>query len=207
METDKRPFIKKPHFFKPETKFKINESKIHYTDLLTYTALRSFLNSSTRDCYPSLETIAKRAGVCKSFVIDSIYRLESAEYISVWRSREIKVVNKYYFKDPVNFDRIPYEFFFYEDLTLNEKSILLALRELTDINLFHIEGSIKDIAATLCMSYKMLHKQLTSLIAKGYVRQLGKAKYSLEKVRWLFMDGKPREPVKKEQERFMFFLS
>jgi len=203
-----RPFIKKPHFYKPLTKFKINNSKIHYTDLLTYTALRSYRNEGSRKCFPSLETLAKRMNVCKTFVIESIRRLENAKFISVWRSPEMKVVNHYYFMEPTYFDRIPYEFLYIKDLTLHEKSMLLALREMTDVmSPFDIYGTIKELAFTLCMTYKTLHKQLTSLIAKGYIKQLGKAHYRFGKIQWLYMDGLPREKVKSDPEPSVFVLT
>lgn len=207
MSTPSRPFIQKPHFYKPELLFKINNHQIHYTDVLIYVSLRSFYNSSNFDCFPALETIAERAGVCKKFVIKAIKRLEKAQYISVYRSKKIKVVNKYFFRESFNYDRIPYDIFDCDDLTLYEKSMLLALRELTDVSTpVYFEGRMKDIASTLRMSYRTLDKQLKSLIAKGYVKRNSTRRFEFAKIKWMYNDFKGIKTQCNAQEKYEFTI-
>jgi DNA-binding MarR family transcriptional regulator len=184
-------YIIKPHFFKPETKIKINENKIHYTDLLTYTSLKSYLNSTNYRCDPAFQTIADRAGVSKDFVSSSIIRLEEAGYIRVSRAGKTRIKNRYSFQRFDNFDRIPYGFFDCADLNLYGKSMLLALREMSDtVAPRDIFGSIKELAQILEVSYRTLDCQLRTLISKGYIKQKAKNQFQLDRVNWLINDNK-----------------
>lgn len=201
MQTISTAFIAKPHFFKEQTKFKINDSKIEYTDVLTYVALRSFNNVQFNSCFPSLETIATRAGISKKFVSKSIERLEAAEFISVFRSGKLRVGNRYTFRKFRNFDKIPYDIFSYSELSLYEKSMLLCLREvgLTPVD---IEGTIKELADIIGITYKTLYCQLNSLIQKGYVKRRSSNWHSLLKVNWNY-----KEDFGKVVQPYQFILS
>jgi len=185
LEIINRAFIAKPHFFKPETQFKINNSKIEYTDVLTYVALRSFHNVKSNSCFPALQTIAKKAGISKKFVTKSIERLESAEFINVMRSGKLRIGNRYAFRKFQHFDRIPIDIFKCNDLSLYEKSMLLCLREL-GITPVDINCSKVELADKLNITYKTLYCQLTSLISKGYVQKDGSNWYRLNKIDWHF---------------------
>lgn len=187
MQTITKAFIAKPHFFKEETKFKINDSKIEYTDVLTYVALRSFNNVKYNSCFPALQTIAEKAGISKKFVSKSIERLEAAEFINVFRSGKLRIGNRYMFRKFQYFDKIPYDLFSCNDLSLYEKSMLLCLREVghTPVDL---QGTISELANMLGVTYKTLYCQLNSLIQKGYIKRESSNWHRLLKVDWNFKE-------------------
>lgn len=200
MQTITKAFIAKPHFFKEETKLKINDSKIEYTDVLTYVALRSFNNVKANSCFPALQTIGEKAGISKKFVSKSIERLEAAEYISVFRSGKLRIGNRYSFRKFRYFDMIPTDIFSCNDLSLYEKSMLLGLREIghTPVDL---KGTINELASMLGITYKTLYCQLNSLIQKGYIKRKSSNWHRLLKVDWNF-----EEKVNRDVNSNSFFV-
>lgn len=200
MQTITKAFIAKPHFFKEETKFKINNSKIEYTDVLTYVALRSFNNVQYDSCFPSQQTISERAGISKKFVGKSIERLESAEFINVFISGKQRLRSKYTFRKFQYFDKIPYDIFSCNDLSLYEKSMLLCLREIghTPVDL---KGTINELASMLGVTYKTLYCQLNSLIQKGYIKRKSSNWHRLLKLDWNF-----EEKVNRDVNSNSFFV-
>jgi CRP-like cAMP-binding protein len=149
----------------------LDSLKLKYTDTLIYVAIRSFDNG-IRGCYPAYETIAKRAGCSRDYVIKAIHRLEFTGFLSVIRSTKIKNVNRYSFS-PIKdtFEQIPYQIF-EADLSIYEKSILICLRQFFNTaGKLASRATIRFYANSLGLSYKTVHKQLTSVIAKGYVTQ------------------------------------
>jgi predicted transcriptional regulator len=155
-------FISKPHFSGLDT------LHLHYVDILTYVTIRSFRNPDNYNCYPGYETIAKRMGASKSFVMDSVKRLECSGYMRIHKIAYLS--NQYYFTPFDITDRVPTEFFNL-DLTIYEKAMLLVIRQFC-VGLPHITfSSIKQISINIGVSYKTIHKQVTSLIEKGFVRQ------------------------------------
>jgi Mn-dependent DtxR family transcriptional regulator len=165
----------------------LNALKLKYTDTLIYCALRSFDNKYN-GCYPAYETIAKRAGCSRDFVIKSIRRLKSAELISVNKSKKIKVVNRYSFSESYVFEQIPYQIFDEDALTLYEKSMLLCLRQFFIIGKLRCLYTLKSMAEMLGISYKIVHQQVASLIKKGYITQDAGVKKNLrvftDKIDW-----------------------
>lgn len=159
------------------------DSVLKYTDTLVYVALRSFDNEFN-GCYPAYETIAKRAGCNRLFVRNAIRRLESAGVISVQRSKKIKTVNRYTFTPEYSFDQIPYQFFGISDLSIYEKSMLLNLRRFLRHGPLACLYSIKELATHLGLSYKIVHKNMSSLKSKGYIANVeGRSKN-----KWKFTD-------------------
>jgi len=105
-------------------------------------------------------------GASKSFVMDSVKRLIRSGYIR--KHKVAYLSNQYYFTPFDITDRIPPEILDL-DLSIYEKAMLLVLRQFC-IGLPHRTFSpIKDIASEIGLSYKTVHKQITSLIEKGYV--------------------------------------
>lgn len=145
------------------------DSLFKYTDTLIYVAIRSF-NNEFDGCFPAYETIATKAGCCRSFVIDSIRRLELNGLISVERSKVKKTANRYTFVEEYRFEQIPYEIFD-ADLTVNEKSMLLCLRPHFIFGKLTAISTIKKLAELLGLTYKIVHKNISSLIQKGYMTQ------------------------------------
>jgi biotin operon repressor len=145
------------------------DSVLKYTDTLIYVTIRSF-NNEVDGCFPAYETIAARAGCCRLFVISAIKRLELTGLITVERSKKMKEVNRYTFTKEYRFEQIPYDLFDAE-LTLNEKSMLLCLRPLFTCGMLTSIYSIRKLAELLGLTYKVVHKNIYSLIKKGYMIQ------------------------------------
>jgi DNA-binding MarR family transcriptional regulator len=178
--------------------FELNSS-IKYTDLVVYIAVRSF-NNPRNDCYPAYETIAERAGCGRSYVINAIKRLELANLLKVTRSKKIKVVNRYKFPAKIDFEQIPYQLFD-ADLTLNEKAMLLWLRQHVKCVL-SIPFKLKKLATLMKISYKIVYQQTTSLMKKGYVDKNYHKKnfkdYTLtDKLQWKSDYGAKKEVLSK----------
>lgn len=174
----------------------MDQLKIKYTDVMVYISVRSF--NGWQGCYPSYETIAKRAHCSRSYVIESLNRLEQACFIEVERSEKKKESNKYRFPKFHNFEHIPYSFFkLGVELTIYERSMLLCLRQILR---YHGKGmsimTITDIAKRLGLSYRQVYKPLTSLIDKGYVvykrERSGKTYALADKFEWIFDYTKPK---------------
>jgi predicted transcriptional regulator len=151
----------------------LTKSKLKYTDILTYTSLRSF--DGDEGCFPSYESIASRAGCSRDFVIKSLKRLEKAGVIEIKRKRRIVrdrlPVNHYEFTKSFEFDPIPYSFF-ENKLSLNDKSMLLTLRQFFYNAKVRPAYQIKRISFELGVSYKVIHQRIESLVKLGYIKKL-----------------------------------
>lgn len=152
----------------------LTKLKLKYTDILTYTVLKSF--DGDEGCFPSYETIAARAGCSRDFIITSIKRLERSGLISVKRSRKRLVrdrlpVNEYAFKHFNLFNPIPYDIFEIE-LNLYDKAMLLVVIQ------FFYDGKINPlytlpkIAKEMELSIKVVQQRFRSLIQLGYIVKL-----------------------------------
>src|SRR5687767_11159228 len=120
---DSERFIIKPFFNN------LSDYRLNYKDILTYITLRSFYNSKDKYCFPSYETIAKRAQLSKTFITQSIKRLEAAGFIEIWKVGKVRVRHCYKFSKLDQYQKIPYAFLDLGDLTTSEKAMLLLLRE------------------------------------------------------------------------------
>ncbi|RYF18684.1 MAG: hypothetical protein EOO42_15060 [Flavobacteriales bacterium] len=168
MSTKQRQFIKMPYFLD------LTSRNLKYLDVLTYVAVKSFDNANN-DCFPSYEAIAERSGLSRSFIIESINRLQASNYLSAYKRVGFRAPNKsfpnqysfmiekkeYYFK-------IPYEIFKLMDLTNYERAMLLLLRQFS-VTLFELYGSINEFANWLGLTKQTIYKQYLSLVAKGYL--------------------------------------
>lgn len=192
-----RAFIKKPIFQN------FSSNNLIYLDVLTFTAVKSFDNPNAQ-CFPSYESIAEKAGLSRSFVMDSIQRLDEAKYLSVYRSPKFRAPNKsypnkYFFPEPKVYNPIPLEVFKAEDLTGYEKAMLLLLRQFA-ISPSNIDGSMDDFSSKLGLTKRTIYKQYLSLNKKGYLdkSRLKKNKITnLLKIDWSFQEGfKPNLMIK-----------
>ncbi|WDF54899.1 helix-turn-helix domain-containing protein [Mucilaginibacter sp. KACC 22063] len=162
---------------------KLKDKGLKYIDVLVYTALKSF-NSQFADikwfkpnkiyeegCYPSYDTIAKQSGLSKPTVVNAVKRLEAAKLITISRSEKVKVANHYWFPDLDQSYTIPFKLFKADDLTANQKAMLICIRQ------FYIGEEltcmftkvIADIAKHLGLSYRTIEAQYDVLVEKGYV--------------------------------------
>lgn len=182
MEND--AFIKMPFLARFELQ------GLNYKDVLTYITVRSFNNVVSDRCYPSYETIAKRMGCGKQFIMESVDRLEQAEHIKVIHSEKARLSNRYLFPALETFIKIPYEIF-HLDLNVNEKAMLLCIKNAAwDINEYH--GNFYDLGKRLGVSYNVVYKQCCNLVQNGFIdvikQKMGQAKRMIikltDKVNW-----------------------
>jgi DNA-binding MarR family transcriptional regulator len=157
-------FVPIPNFYN------IDKLPIQYLDILIYTALKSFDNDE-ENCFPKHETIASLAGMSKRFVIDSIKRLEAAQLIKVVRSDKKKVSNHYYFNELDRFEQIPNMLLTENDLTSNEKALLICLRQFFIHGPLQCTDDISFFAKWLGLSYNTVSPLYKSLVEKGYIKE------------------------------------
>ena len=183
--TPQRRFIKMPLF-------NFHNSNLKYMDVLVYVAIKSYDNKEGR-CFPSHETIGERAGISRDFVIDSIKRLESERYLSVYRHEKFKAPNRsysnnYYFPEVEVFNPIPYEIFKATDLTGNEKAMLLLLRQFANSSI-DIFASMDDFVNVLGLTKQTIYKKYNTLLKKGYlVKTKTKGWIKTQKIDWSYPD-------------------
>jgi len=189
MESKKQTrFIKQPFITDLEDK------GLKYTDLFTLYALLSFRNNKSKLCYPSTRTLADTMKIARQSVITSIERLAASGIVEV-QSGNREVSNHYKFNiDEDKFKMLPYDLLNNDELTINEKSILIAIRqycldETTDSILMKTQ-----IAKNIGIGYSAFRKQFNHLKEKGYVEEAvaygkgGTEKFQIrmnaEKVNW-----------------------
>lgn len=161
---DTQRFIIKPNFKN------LSEYRLNYKDILTYITIRSFYNSKDKYCYPSYATIAKRSGLSKKFISESVKRLECAGYLDIWKVGKFHVRHCYRFNDEGIYQKIPFSLLDANDISAFEKSMLLILVEYCD-SLQRCFQSVSELAVSTGLTYRTIDCQLKSLILKGYVVQ------------------------------------
>lgn len=150
----------------------LSQDGLHYKDLLTYVAIRSFNNNETDDCLPGLDTISRRSGMNKKTTMESIKRLQRSGLLKVTKSTKKRVSNRYEFKKCDSFLQIPYSIFKTGDLTFNQRAMLIFIRQCFDsVNLECLCKSLISMSEFLGVTYKVLHCQFSVLVAKGYIEK------------------------------------
>ena len=141
---------------------------LKYVDLLTYVAIKSFLNHQDKSCYPAYETVGKLIGASRSFVAESVSRLEKSGLMA--KQNRYHTSNKYYFKSNGKMlpCQIPVEILAL-DLSIYEKAMLIILRQFDAGTITYIMRDITWIAKELGVTYKTVYTQAQALIKKGYL--------------------------------------
>jgi len=187
----------KSHVIVPEVD--LAEKSLKYRDFLTYFTIRSYLNNQTSKCFPEIRTIVKRSGLSFKYVSDSIDRLKTAGYITVTTVK----VNYYKFKALENFSFIPLSILDEDDLSIEEKAMLIRIRQYFYEPSFQSPYSCKEIAKLIGLSYETLSKYYKSLIRKGYIRAILGSKTNLfieltNKFDWRVSEEQKTEEVQRE---------
>ncbi|MEZ2339404.1 helix-turn-helix domain-containing protein [Mucilaginibacter sp. RCC_168] len=168
----------------------LNQQNIKYLDALTYVTIRSFHNSTTGLCYPAYETIADKAGMSRSFIINSVKRLEKGGFLNITHSKKKHTCNQYHFDKEPRFERIPYELLD-ADLSANQKAMLICLRQFFNEGPLSSTKTITDFAKLLGISYKTVYSQFIELIAKGFINEKYKImKGQTKSLIWLKLSDK-----------------
>ena len=102
-------------------------SEITPKDKLVYLAVKSYENSKTHECFPSMAKISERCGASEPTIKKSLDKLEKAGYISIEKVNSRKKVYK--FSPYKKFECFSYDFLYNKDLTFTEKSYLAASQQ------------------------------------------------------------------------------
>ena len=97
----------------------LDKQNLKCLDALTYAAIRSFWNTDQGYAYPPYEKIMERSGLGRTFLSQSIKRLEKACFLTITHSDRAGTCNRYRFGMLARFERIPYELFEAEDLSMS----------------------------------------------------------------------------------------
>lgn len=155
----------------------LNKTPLKYQDALIYVTIRSFLNSKTGDCFPSLETIADKAGVGRTFVCKSLKRLKVSGLITS-QTRKVGTdrnsPNQYSFSKFKLFEQIPVQIFDCKDLSCPEKAMLICIRQFFKFDPLMTTNSIKTMATELGVTPKMMYTQLNGLLKKEYLMKVAR---------------------------------
>jgi len=193
---------------------KLTEKQLKYTDILVYVAIRSF--DKLDGCFPMYETIAKRAKCSRSYVIGAVRRLKQAQLITVQpsakRSEQCKSpVNRYRFTDFYLYEQIHYSIFD-ADLNLNDKAMILNLRQFFAFEFIKYPHTLKSLAKELGLTYKVLNQRVNSLIARGYIQRVTfrhkkrkpQKKYKFtDKMEWNWDYSKFKQPFSKSKVKLI----
>lgn len=95
-------------------------------DPYIYACIKKYMNTHTKEAWPSNSTLAKISGMSAKTIIESIRRLEAAGYFSV--KREFGKSNIYTFNDYKKFEIFSYEFLDRPDLTPKEKAYFITVQ-------------------------------------------------------------------------------
>jgi AraC-like DNA-binding protein len=183
VNTNAGPYVNVPDFLD------LKDKNLQYLDALIYVTIKSFNDTSSDICFPSHETIAKRAGMSTRFVIDSIKRLEAYSLIKVERSKDRfkkRASNYYCFIEGVGkmfhtTKKIPTAIFDAKELTANEKAMMICLRQFFNHGLLTSIWTVSEYAKRLGLSYSIVKKQFDSLVVKGFITESQKLLKSLKK--------------------------
>lgn len=96
-------------------------------DLLVYVTIKRFMNSVTKECFPSLDTIVKLSGVSKPTVRKSIETLKLTGYLEV---RLDGRRNVYKFNSYKTFEPFSYDFLDLKDIDSNTKAYMIASQQI-----------------------------------------------------------------------------
>lgn len=181
----------------------LNKKGLKYQDALTYIAIRSFLNTESRECFPAYETIGKLTGMSRNAIRSSIQRLKNGGIMDYKVSKSSTTKNnsnRYSFKVFTKFDQVPMAIFEASDLTYHEKGMLICLRQFFP-NKFSLENTnSKELSLKLGITEQTLNPKIKSLIDKGYVlKTKSRSKkhkfiyFQLStKIRWIYPPGQAK---------------
>ena len=150
----------------------LKTKKIKYLDALTYVSIRYHNNNDREYAHPSYERIAEVSGLGRTFVVDSVKRLELAGFLTITHSKRQGRCNRYHFGKLDHFERIPPALLKVTDLSPNEKAMLICLRQFLNHGLHSSADKVSDFARHLGVGYRAVDRQFKGLLAKGYVEEV-----------------------------------
>jgi hypothetical protein len=147
----------------------LQDLHLHYEDILTYAALKSYNNSVDDLCYPSYETVAQRSGFSCKFVRQSIARLEKSGLVRIKKSKQFRKSNKYWFDDITSFNRIPFDVLYNKELNLHEKSLILCLHQFFITSVERTKQNLISYVHRLGIGTMTFERWYNGLLKKGFI--------------------------------------
>lgn len=147
----------------------LDKINLKYLDVLTYASIKWFHNTARTYGHPTHEQIMKISGLGRTFIAQSIKRLEAAGMFRIMHSNRKGTANRYYSKWITLHERIPYELFEIKDLSTYEKAMLLCLKQFFNLGYLQTSEDITYFAKQLGLTYHQVYGRIKGLIAKGYI--------------------------------------
>ena len=146
----------------------LKEEGLITIDPYVYACIKKFMNSETKEAFPSNKTLIEVTGLASKTIIASTNRLEAAGYISI--KRELGKPNIYTFNDYKQFEIFSYDFLDNPDLSPKEKSYLVASQQYMFKNADLMQGKItfssEKLAEAIGLSLNTLRKYENTLKSK-----------------------------------------
>jgi biotin operon repressor len=138
-------------------------------DLLVYVTIKGHMNAKTKECYPSLDTIAKESGISKPTVRKAIEALKEEGYIIVSsRGRS----NQYTFSPYKTFEPFSIEFLKNKEIDANLKAYILTSQQVMfkDLEGYgKISYSDSELADIINLDRHTIAKYNKTLEDKGFL--------------------------------------
>lgn len=148
---------------------KMNERDLEPKDQLIYLVLKYYYNSDTNKCFPSLQTIASKAGTSIPTVRESLKNLQETGYIDITR---VGRKNYYTFKKYIKFEAFTPEFLEHMDISFKTKAYLVACQQFMykdPSGIATLSYSNRTLAEKINLPESSLRKCNMELIRKSYL--------------------------------------
>lgn len=135
-------------------------------DQLIYLSIRSFMNKDTMECFPSLDTIAERAGASVPTVRKCIKNLQDKDYLKVIKTGRSQ---KYRFNKLKQFEPFSYDFLDNKELSFTNKAFLAAAQTYMydkESGTGKISYNKMELAEKINMPYSTLARTTNELVKK-----------------------------------------
>lgn len=149
----------------------IDQQKLKYSDALTLLTIRSHNNTNRAYAHPSYERLAEVSGLGRTFIVQSVKRLEQAGFLHITHSKRQGRCNRYHFGKLDHFERIPPALLQVKELSTYEKAMLICLRQFFNHGLLQSAYRVSEFAKFIGIGYRAVDRQFKSLMAKGYISE------------------------------------
>lgn len=128
-------------------------------DLVVYAYLKRHYNATTKESFPSFQTLSAESGISKPTVMKCVERLEGAGYISI---SKIKKVNHYTFSEVNKFEIYSFDFLDDKTLSTSDKAYIICMQphmfKDSNLGIGKVTYSELDIADRLGIDLRTLRK-------------------------------------------------
>lgn len=150
-------------------------------EILIYVCIRRYMNQTTMEAFPALDTIVRDSGCSKPTVIKTIEVIEQKGYFKrIPKSKsKSKVRGKgcvYVFNNDKHFEPFSYDFLDNATLSKSEKLQILCTQQYMYLDEANQSGKIsysdRELSEKTGLDYRTIKKNNNSLIDKGYANQV-----------------------------------